>query len=754
MINPSANETRRPDTLISVAAVKRLLERRSADPDFADLLERDPAQAGIDCGFHWNPAVVRLLWDRETDLPRPKLAEAPEPVVAYHRFIQQKLQHRTEVRGCEPANERYRVWRRRQMARLSMEIGKNREETIIHAPVSFELTRGCSVGCWFCGISAPRMSDNFEYTPENAARWRDVLHTMGAIIGESARWGFCYWATDPMDNPNYENFCLDFYNELGVFPQTTTALALKNPERTRALLRLSEEKGTAVNRFSVLSLQQLQRIHSLFSAEELLKVECIPQNNEGPLPKARAGDAEARLGQSSKKSGRQLVNDQPGTIACVSGFLFNMVDRVVKLITPCASSAKWPLGYWILEEGAFQNADDLGQLINGMIGRHMYESVRELPRVRFADTVKYEPVEDGVEVCSRYQRVKFSGGISVAQLHRLGDSVAEASHSADDIALMAEYRDRVPSEMTIEILERFFRGGLLDEEPAPAAQRNGGITLYKEGDNNGRARATTNDQRTSLSSASQIYHRQWMQEHDGMLWFSRLQPPSAPGQLRRVLNSFGIEPKGILHVGAHFGLELEAYLASGIERMLFVEPNPAAFQLLQAHIEFWRRWCESFSASFGMANTPHMEAIQCALTDRPGLSPFYVSEMEMLSSILKPRDPQIAVQRVIEVKTETLDGLMRREGPNAAKFNLLNLDVQGAEKLVLEGGPKTLDQLDAILIELNLQQRYENAPLARELEAFLQNRGFERKSFQTQPGQDAYGDALFVASRVSAVSVS
>jgi len=31
--------------------------------------------------------------------------------------------------------------------------------------------------------------------------------------------GFCYWGTDPMDNPDYEKFCLDFHEVLGIFPK-------------------------------------------------------------------------------------------------------------------------------------------------------------------------------------------------------------------------------------------------------------------------------------------------------------------------------------------------------------------------------------------------------------------------------------------------------------------------------------------------------------------------------------------------------
>ena len=70
------------------------------------------------------------------------------------------------------------------------------------------------------------------------------------------------------------------------------------------------------------------------------------------------------------KKASQFVDDQrSSTIACVSGFLFNMVDKRVQLITPCNASDKWPLGYWVLDEGTFETADELRELMSAIIDR-------------------------------------------------------------------------------------------------------------------------------------------------------------------------------------------------------------------------------------------------------------------------------------------------------------------------------------------------------------------------------------------------
>jgi hypothetical protein len=108
------------------------------------------------------------------------------------------------------------------------------------------------VGCWFCGISAPKLGDIYLYNEENANLWRQVLELLKNKLGENTGSSFCYWATDPLDNPDYEKFCIDFSDVLGVFPFTSTAQALKYPERVKSLIDLSIKKGRTINRFSIL----------------------------------------------------------------------------------------------------------------------------------------------------------------------------------------------------------------------------------------------------------------------------------------------------------------------------------------------------------------------------------------------------------------------------------------------------------------------------------------------------------------------
>ncbi len=433
----------------SLADVKRLIDRIGADPEFHQRLLSDPSEATRAYGF--DKDFGRELWD-------PSWREKSEVGEAYRELIRGKLALREKMRSSAPAHHPgYQQWRQRQIARVHLELGQGRAETIIHAPMCFELNKGCSVGCWFCGISAPKLSDIWEYTPENAALWKETLAILKDVVGPLSRYGFCYWATDPLDNPDYEQFCCDYHDILGVFPQTTTALGLKYPDRVRSLLKTSTERGCDLNRFSLLSLKMFLKAQEIYTAEELLHVECIPQNKESSLTMARAGKAAER----HEKGG---VSDYAGTIACVSGFLFNMVDRSWKLITPCASSEAWPLGYWVVAQSTFADGPELKTQVTGVLDS-LATDVHQLPRLRFARYLEYRETAEGIELASpcatllvRHPRPEFIQG--------LGRLVRDGVHDAGELEMLARFSLGVSADEVKEQLQLLFDQGALDEDPA------------------------------------------------------------------------------------------------------------------------------------------------------------------------------------------------------------------------------------------------------------------------------------------------
>jgi radical SAM family RiPP maturation amino acid epimerase len=453
-----------------VAHTKRFLERWTMDPKFQEAFASDAQAALTAIGVRLTPADVmphvdpRLATEATRLVLSGRVGEVPMPVRRYRYFIAEKIRHRTQLRtAVVPQDPRLRAWRDRMISRCVGELGPARADQIVHAPAAIELSKGCTVGCWFCGVAAPKFEFTWPYNDENARLWRESLQVLGEVYGPSAKYGFLYWATDPLDNPDYEHFLADFHDHFGVCPQTTTAQGQKDIERTRKLIRLATEMESVIDRFSVIALNSLNRIHDGFTPEELLRVECVPQNKEateaGNYLKSNAG----RARKFAAKRGRELVTEQQSsTIACVSGFLFNMVEKSVKLISPCNATERWPLGYWVIASGTFGSAAELKDLLTSMVDDHVRDGLSVLDRVRLRPDVRMVVEPEKLRVISPGLGMSFDAQPLAGELAAL---MAEGTNTVEQVALRRKSTAGVPPAETLAVLDQLFAKGFFDEEP-------------------------------------------------------------------------------------------------------------------------------------------------------------------------------------------------------------------------------------------------------------------------------------------------
>jgi len=195
--------------------------------------------------------------------------------------------------------------------------------------------------------------------------------------------GFCYWATDPLDNPEYAEFLEIFEQVAGVVPQTTTAIPMRNVELTRRVLEIWRERKTTPNRFSVMTKRKLLEIHEEFTPEELYGVELVLQTGkELAVTKFAAGR------NFEKKRSKEESHD--GTIACVTGFLVNIVEKTVKLISPTMPSEACPDGYIIFDSRTYVDADQLKFILHTMVAENMKPALSGRQPVRLADGGKFD----------------------------------------------------------------------------------------------------------------------------------------------------------------------------------------------------------------------------------------------------------------------------------------------------------------------------------------------------------------------------
>ena len=364
------------------------------------------------------------------------------------------------VREEQIADPALRAWRRRQIARCDGQLARANARGLLHAPVAFEFSSGCSRHCWFCSMAAEPLTDVFAYTSQNARLWREVLAVVGDVVGPAAAKGGCYWATEPFDNPDYERFAGDFHEVLGEFPQTTTAMALADPARTRALLDLSLRRGAPRNRFSVLSVPMLRRLYRELTPEELLLVRLVLHVEGGTRRWAsgRAREPHAlALDAASPTS--------PGTSACLSGFLISMTARRVSLLSPCLADARRPHGSIVFAEAGFDGADDLARRLRRMIAEHMPARWPAGAPVGVRADVACAYADGRLELTGAYATHTLTGD---ASLRTLGELVTAGRHDLDGLAARMYWHGWSERQVrrTVDLL---LANGLLDETTGAVA---------------------------------------------------------------------------------------------------------------------------------------------------------------------------------------------------------------------------------------------------------------------------------------------
>lgn len=189
-------------------------------------------------------------------------------------------------------------------------------------------------------------------------------------------------------------------------------------------------------------------------------------------------------------------------------------------------------------------------------------------------------------------------------------------------------------------------------------------------------------------------------------------------------------PSSLLHVGANDGDEADLYRRCLLERVLYVEPLPAAFATLNARI----------------AGLPGHRAVQALCSDTDGETvDFNVSSNKGASSSMFPLGYHASVHKditytqTLRMTTTTVDTLT---AGGAERFDVLLLDVQGAEMKVLRGAPRTLANARAVIAEVCEVPLYEGACTFDEVVDFLKPLGFRLKKVEINILR--YGDAIFV----------
>lgn len=202
--------------------------------------------------------------------------------------------------------------------------------------------------------------------------------------------------------------------------------------------------------------------------------------------------------------------------------------------------------------------------------------------------------------------------------------------------------------------------------------------------------------------------------------------------LTSLIHKYSLRITGVIHVGAHHGEEVHEYRANGIKDIILIEPCKAAFNYLRNKF----------------AGHHEITLIHCACAAVDGEAKMYTETANkgQSNSLLEPARhlqhyPDIKFDGTEQVKVMRLDGIMQM-APTRARFNMINMDVQGAEGAVIIGGKQTLEHIDYVYTEVNEDgaQLYKNATKISDLDELLKD--FIR--VETAWTEQGWGDSLYI----------
>jgi FkbM family methyltransferase len=105
--------------------------------------------------------------------------------------------------------------------------------------------------------------------------------------------------------------------------------------------------------------------------------------------------------------------------------------------------------------------------------------------------------------------------------------------------------------------------------------------------------------------------------------------------------------------------------------------------------------------------------------------------------------PHIHYVGQVEIPTRRIDSIVLKGGYNPEEFNFMNIDVQGAELLVLKGSTALLENtVDYIYTEINEKSLYKDCALVNDIDEFLLEFKFKREI--TRMTEYGWGDAFYV----------
>jgi FkbM family methyltransferase len=201
-------------------------------------------------------------------------------------------------------------------------------------------------------------------------------------------------------------------------------------------------------------------------------------------------------------------------------------------------------------------------------------------------------------------------------------------------------------------------------------------------------------------------------------------------QFKDLCKKYG-KPRGIIHIGAHLCEERDSYLEEGVKNIVWVEANPTLSEQIK-----------------NLVDDNNEIVIQSLLSDTDNVDlDFNITTNGQSSSILQLdkhliHHPWVGVQSTVKLNSSRMDVLVEKHQIDIKNYDFLNIDVQGAELMVLKGFGNLLSDVNQIYVEVNTAHLYKDCPLLEDIDAYLKSFGFDRVELHMTEWE--WGDAHYV----------
>jgi FkbM family methyltransferase len=172
---------------------------------------------------------------------------------------------------------------------------------------------------------------------------------------------------------------------------------------------------------------------------------------------------------------------------------------------------------------------------------------------------------------------------------------------------------------------------------------------------------------------------------------------------------------GIIHIGANGGQEADAYYNSG-NNVIWIEASPFVMPTLLNRI----------------AKYENQKAIQALVTDKDGIEYDFLCDKNNAGQSSSLFDfhlhtkmfPKVVMGESIKLIGKTLPTILKENNINLEEYKHINMDVEGAELLVLKGTVDILNNFETIILEATDFESRVGQPFLKDIDEFMSSHNF------------------------------